>query len=276
MTVPDGAPHHAVSRDGTEIAYWTSGAGPPLLLVHGVLGDHSRWEALQPHLASRFTVHAMDRRGRGASGDAPKYAVEREFEDVAAVVDAVAGAADAPVAVYGHSGGASFALGAAALSANVGRLVLYEPAVNAFDLLPPGLLERLDALLAAGESEAVVETFCREVLHTSDQQVDAYRQQPSWPARVATAHTLPRELRIPPERLFDAERAAAVTVPTLLLEGSETPDGFKAAIGDVAAALPDARVAVLDGQGHTADVLAPELVAEHLLAFLGDPHQPSD
>lgn len=184
------------------------------------------------------------------------------------LVDAAADAAGAPVAVYGHSGGASFALGAAALTPNVGRLVLYEPAVNTLDLLPHGLLARLDTLLAADEHEAVVETFCREVLHMTDEQIDAYRGQPSWPARVAAAHTLPRELRIPPERVFDAERAATVTAPTLLLEGSETPEGFKAAIGVVAAALPDARVAVLDGQGHTADVLAPELVAERLLAFL--------
>lgn len=272
MTATDGAVHHAVSRDDTEIGYWTSGEGPPMLLVHGVLGDHSRWEALRMQLTPSFTVHAMDRRGRGVSGDAPEYAVEREFEDVAAVIDAVAGAADAPVAVYGHSGGASFALGAATLSSNVGRLVLYEPAVNTFDLLPSGLLERLDALLAAGKPEAVVETFCREVLHMTEEQVDAYRKQPSWSARVAAAHTLPRELRIPPEGLFDAERAATVTVSTLLLEGSETPEGFKAAIGDVAAALPDARIAVLDGQGHTADILAPELVAERLLAFLGEPH----
>ena len=260
-----------VSGDGTEIGYRSSGQGPPLVLVHGVLGDHSRWDALRPHLAPTFTVHAMDRRGRGVSGDAPEYAVEREFEDVAAVVDAAAGLAGAAAAVYGHSGGASFALGAAALTPNVGRLVLYEPAVNTLDLLPPGLLERLDALLAADEPEAVVETFCREVLHMTEEQVDAYRRQPSWPARVAAAPTLPRELRIPPERLFDAEQAAAVTAPTLLLEGSETPAGFKAAIGDVAAALPDASVAVLDGQGHTADVLAPELVAERVLAFLREP-----
>ena len=265
---------HATSRDGTQIGYWSSGQGPPLLLVHGVLGDHSRWDALRPHLEPTFTVHAMDRRGRGASGDAPKYAAEREFEDVTAVVAAAAEEAGAPVAVYGHSGGASFALGAAALTPNVGRLVLYEPAVNTLDLLPPGLLERLDGLLAVDEPEAVVETFCREVLHMTDEQLDAYRQQPSWPARIAAAHTLPRELRIPPERLFDADRAATATAPTLLLEGSETPHGFKAAIRDVAAALPDARIATLDGHGHTADVLAPELVTTELLAFLREPNRP--
>ena len=257
-----------VSRDGTKIGYWTTGAGPPLVLVHGVLGDHSRWDALRPYLEPTFTVHAMDRRGRGASGDASDYAAEREFEDVAAVVDAVAEAAGTAVAVYGHSGGASFALGAAALTANVGRLVLYEPAVNTLDLLPAGLLERLDALLAAGEAETVIETFCREVLHMTDEQLDVYRAQPSWTARVATAHTLPRELGIPAQEFFDAERAARVTAPTLLVEGSETPDGFKAANKDVAAALPDAHVAVLDGQGHTADILAPQVVAERLRTFL--------
>ena len=267
----DATVTRTVSRDGTEIGYWTTGAGPPLVLVHGVLGDHSRWDALRPHLEPTFTVHAMDRRGRGASGDAPDYAAEREFEDVAAVVDAVAEAAGSAVAVYGHSGGASFALGAAALTSHVNRLVLYEPAVNTFDLLPRGLLERLDALLAAGDAEAVVETFAREVLHMTDEQIDAYRAQPSWPARVATAHTLPRELRIPPERLFDPQRAATIITPTLLVEGSETPEGFKAANVDVAAALPDAHVAVLDGQGHTADVLAPELVAERLQTFLRKP-----
>jgi pimeloyl-ACP methyl ester carboxylesterase len=260
------------SRDGTAIGYWTSGSGPSVVLVHGVLADHSRWDALRPHLEPTCTVHAMDRRGRGASGDAPDYAAEREFEDVAAVVDAAAQASGGPVAVYGHSGGASFALGAATLTSNIGRLVLYEPAVNTLDLLPDGLLERLDTLLAQDEPAAVVEMFLREVLHQTDEQIDAYRDQPSWPARVAAAHTLPRELRIPPEELFDAGRAATFTAPTLLLEGQKTPEGFKVALQSIEAALPDARRAVLDGQGHTADVLAPELVAEHLLPFLRDPH----
>jgi pimeloyl-ACP methyl ester carboxylesterase len=88
------------SRDGTEIAVWTSGHGPPLVLVHGAVADHARWRPLLPHLEPHVTVHAMDRRGRGASGDAPGYAIEREFEDVAAVVRAVAAAAGGPVALW--------------------------------------------------------------------------------------------------------------------------------------------------------------------------------
>ncbi len=256
------------SSDGTEIAWFSSGEGPPLVLVHGVLGDHARWDVLRPHLTPHFTVHAMDRRGRGASGNADDYDVEREFEDVAAVVDAIAQEQGQPVDVYGHSGGASYALGAATLTSNLRRLVLYEPPVDPAALLPDGLLGRIDTLLAAGDPDAVVETFCREVLHMDDDAVAAYRAQPSWPARVAAAHTLPRELRTPPERLFDRQRARQVTVPTLLLHGTETPDGFKRALAELAATLPDARVADLEGQGHTADVLAPSLVAAELTAFL--------
>ena len=258
------------SSDGTEIARFVSGEGPPLVLVHGVLGDHTRWDVLRPHLEPRFAVHAMDRRGRGASGDGPAYAVEREFEDIAAVVDAVASATGAPVDVYGHSGGASFALGAAQLTTNLRRLVLYEPALDPVALLPEGLLERVDARLAAGAPDAVVEMFCREVLQMDDDAVAAYRAQPSWDARVAAAHTLPRELRIPPERLVDRRLVTQVSVPVLLFQGTETPDGFKVALSDLAAALPNARVVDLEGQGHTADVLAPELIAAELAAFLGE------
>jgi pimeloyl-ACP methyl ester carboxylesterase len=256
------------SADGTPIAWFSSGEGPPLVLVHGVLGDHTRWEVLRPLLEPHFTVHAMDRRGRGASGDADAYGFEREFEDVAAVVDAVAAATGSPVDVYGHSGGASFALGAASLTTRLRRLVLYEPALDPGNLLPDGLLERIDALLAAGDPDAVVETFCRAVLHMDDDAIATYRAQPSWPARVAAAHTLPRELRSGPAGFFDRRRLAQVTVPVMLLQGTQTPKGFKAALAGFAATLPDARVADLEGQAHTADVLAPHVVAQELIAFL--------
>jgi pimeloyl-ACP methyl ester carboxylesterase len=92
------------SRDGSEIAYWTTGDGPPLVVLHGTSADHTRWRPLLPYLEPHFTVHAIDRRGRGASGDSPHYALEREFEDVAAVVDAVADESGAPVNMYSHGG----------------------------------------------------------------------------------------------------------------------------------------------------------------------------
>ena len=261
------------SRDGTAIGYWSSGEGPPLLLVHGGFGDHSRWDALRPHLEAHFTVHAMDRRGRGASGDGPDYDATREFEDVAAVVDAIAARGRTSVDVYGVSSGASYALNAAALTGSIRRLVLYEPpaGTTAEDLVPAGLLERLEALLATGERERVVEVFFREALGLTPEELEVMRAQPSWQGRVEAAHTFPRELATPPERWFDAQQAASVAVPVLMLQGSESPETLLQATHKVAAALPDVRVAVLEGQAHSADFLAPELVAKELLAFLGDP-----
>ena len=259
------------SRDGTEIGFFTRGEGPPLLLVHGGLGDHTRWGALLPYLEPHFTVHAMDRRGRGASGDGPAYAPQREFEDVAAVIDAVSQDSGSATDVYGVSNGATFALGAAAQTANVRRLALYEPGItDAADLVSPELDARLAAQLAAGDGDGLVETFFREALGLGDDDIATLRAQPSWAARVEAAPTLPRELRNTPEQLFDASQAASVTVPTLLLEGSESPESLRADVRLVAEALPDARIAVLEGQAHSADLLAPELVAEHLLTFFGE------
>jgi pimeloyl-ACP methyl ester carboxylesterase len=261
------------SRDGTEIAVWSSGQGPPLVLVHGAVADHTRWRPLLPYLEPRVTVHAMDRRGRGASGDAPGYAIKREFEDVAAVVDAVADASGSATDLYGHSFGGLCAFGGATLTDNIGRLVLYEgwpPADARARELPPGIGGRLDALLAEGNRDAVVETMFREVVLMPEAEIAALRAQPAWPARVAAAPTIVRELRAIPQVPFDPGRAARIAVPTLLLTGSDSDDPFAADIATVAAALPDARVGVLDGQRHVADILAPELFARHLLGFLGE------
>jgi len=260
------------SRDGTEIGWFTTGEGPPLVLVHGGLGDHRHWGALRPYLEPRFTVHAMDRRGRGASSDGPVYAPQREFEDVAAVIDAVAEGAGSTADVYGFSSGATFALGAAGLTSNVRRLALYEPGITvAADHVSPDLAARLDALLTAGDGDGLVETFFREALGRGDDLIATMRSEPLWAMFVAAAPTWPRELRNPPEQLFDASQAASVNVPTLLLKGSEGPASLHADLRMVADTVPGARIAVLEGQEHSADVVAPELVAEHLLAFFGEP-----
>jgi pimeloyl-ACP methyl ester carboxylesterase len=275
-TIPDsyrGEPTaiRVVSRDGTQIAYWTSGVGSPLVLVHGTTADHSRWRPLLPYLEAHATVHAMDRRGRGASGDAPDYEVTREFEDVAAVVDVVAEATGSPVDMLGHSFGGLCAFGAATLTANIRRLVLYEgwPSPNPDRLaLPPGVRERLDALLAAGNREAVLETFFREVVGMPEAELSVYRALPAWQARIAAAHT--RESRAEQAARFDPEQAARITVPTLLLAGGDSPEFLKAGIDTLAAALPDARIVVIEGQQHIAIDLVPAVFADHVLAFLRD------
>ena len=260
-----------LSRDGTEIGWWTSGEGPPLVLVHGAVADHRRWRPLLPYLEPHATVHALDRRGRGGSGDAPGYDLAREFEDVAAMVDAVAESSGSAVDLYGHSFGGLCAYGAATLTASVRRLVLYEgwpPVDPASRELPAAVGERLDALLAEGDHDAVVETMFREVVRMPEAELAALRAQPAWPARVAAAPTIGRELRALHRVAFDPAQAARITVPTLLLTGSESRDPFAADIGTVAAALPDTRVVVLEGQQHVADILDPEGFAGHLVGFL--------
>jgi pimeloyl-ACP methyl ester carboxylesterase len=257
-----------VSRDGTEIACWASGDGPPLVLVHGTTADHTRWRPLLPHLEPHATVHAVDRRGRGASGDAERYDVAREFEDVAAVVDAVAERSGGPVTLLGHSYGGTCALGAAALTARLRALILYEPGLDgAGDDLPTGVVERIESRLADGDREGALELMMREVVRMPDRELALVRSQPSWAARVAAAHTIPRELRAIAGGVLHTMRLAAITVPTLLIAGGDSPAYFRRDIDAVAAALPDARVAVLDGQQHVADVLAPEAFAQHVLGF---------
>jgi len=264
---------HVTSRDGTEIAYWTSGDGPPLLLVHGTAGVHERFAPLLPYLEPHATVHVMDRRGRGATGDAPDYDLAREFEDVAAVVDAIAQASGSAVDVYGHSYGGNCAFGAALLTPNARSLVFYEgwppvkPELLAF---PPEVEEQLDALVAAGERDAALETFMREVVKASEEEIAAIRAQPTWPARVASVHTITREIRAFFVHTFDPAEAARITVPVLVLTGADSPAEIKDDPEAVAASLPNARVAVLEGQQHLADVLAPEVFAEHVIAFLRD------
>ena len=253
------------SKDGTAIAFARSGKGPPLVLVHGTTADHTRWNPLLPQLEARFTVHAVDRRGRGGSGDAPAYAIEREFDDIAAVVDAIG----EPVFLLGHSYGAVCSLEASLRTRNLRKLVLYEPPIRTADpFYTPGTIERLQALLDAGDRDGVVSTFFIEVVRAPAAELDMLRSLPNWPARVAAAHTIPREMRINDDYHFDGVRFNTMQVPTFLLLGGSSPPMFKSAVEAVHAALPDARVAVMPGQQHTAMNTAPDLFLSKLLGFL--------
>jgi len=262
--------HTVRSRDGTAIATFRSGTGPPLVAVHGGTADHTSWNRVLPWLEPHVSVVAVDRRGRGGSGDHPDWDIEREFEDVAAVVDALAAETGAEVDLMGHSFGASVALGSATVTRNVRRLVLYE-ADSSFeqDAYPPGVVERIARLVRDDQREEALEALFREIVHMSEEAFAAYRQLPIWPVRVAAVHTALRELAVPfAETCVAPERARMVTAPTLLLVGSESPPFIQRAIASLAAALPNAKVSVLDGQAHMATYDAPQTFAERVLAFL--------
>lgn len=215
------------SRDGTEIAVWPSGSGPPLVLVHGAAADHTRWRPLLPYLEPQFTIFTLDRRGRGESTDEPNDALDREFEDLAAVVDDIATSSRSPVHVYGPSFGGNVAFGAAGMTSNIDRLLLYEgspvpdPSVWA---LPADLEARMDALLAEGARDAVVELLFRELEDLSDDDMSAFKAAPSWPGRVAAAPTITREIRSLMTSRLDADIARTITIPVLLVIGEHSAD----------------------------------------------------
>jgi pimeloyl-ACP methyl ester carboxylesterase len=256
-----------VSPDGTPIAYWRSGRGPALVMVHGASADHSRWDGLLPLLEPHVTVYAMDRRGRGASGDRSPYVLDDEVADVAAVVDAVAAATGRPVDLLGHSYGATCALEAALRTDHVRRLVIYEPALA---MSTDELVDELEGLLARNRREDVLITLLR-VAGMEPGQIDQARSLPSWPARVAAAHTIVRECRAERAYRFHAERFAAVRVPALLLVGSASAPAIVEESALLAAAIPAARVGMLAGQAHVAMLSVPDLFTQEILAFLREP-----
>jgi pimeloyl-ACP methyl ester carboxylesterase len=248
------------SRDGTGLAVDRSGAGPALILVLGAFNDRAAGAPLAQSLAPRFTVYNYDRRGRGASGDTAPYAVEREIEDLEALIAAAGGAA----AVFGYSSGALLALRAAAHGLALSRLALYDP--------PPAggragqLAQPLADLIAAGRRGEAVELFQTGAVGLPPAVVAQMRTAPFRPALERIAHTLVYDATLlqalPPGLL------ASVRLPTLVLDGEHSHPALRAAAHALAGALPNARYQTLPGQGHD---LAPDVVAAALAEFLAAP-----
>jgi pimeloyl-ACP methyl ester carboxylesterase len=266
-----GSMETVTSRDGTPIAYKRSGEGPPLVLVHGTTSDHSTWELILPELQKHFTVCAMDRRGRGESGDGggSVYDIEREFEDVVAVIDSI----DRTVGLLGHSYGAICALEGALRSGRVRGLVLYEggfPVFEGTEVYPPEALDSVRSSLKAGDREGALTTFYRDIAMISPEEIEMLRSLPIWPTRVALAPTIPQEMRAFESYVsnFDPARLGDLRTPTLLLLGGDSPALEKVATEALDAALPDSRIVVMPHQAHIAHRTAPDLFAREVVQFL--------
>ncbi len=255
------------SKDGTLIAYEKSGQGPALVLVHGTAADHTRWTPILGSLEEKYTVYTIDRRGRGGSGDNLPYSIEREFEDVATLVDSITG----PVNLLGHSYGAIISLEAACIANNVNKLILYEPPIMVEEesAYPPGIVETLQLQLDAGDKAGVVETFLCEGPRLPPQELELLKSLPSWQSRVKAAHTIPRELQASDAGYrIDTDQFADLNVPTLLLLGGESPSFFRKAIYLLEETLPNAKVVIMPEQQHVAMNSAPKLFLREVMEFL--------
>ena len=256
------------SPDGTQISSESSGEGRPLVIVSGAIFPSARWLSVTSLLAAERRPIVIDRRGRGKSGDTAPYAPEREVEDILAVLAGIPG----PVDLLGHSSGAILSLQVAArVPANLERLIAYEPPVffNEVDSIAPDLPERLDALLAAGERGAAVETFLREGPRVPERELQGMQASTFWPQLLAAlAHTVPYDSRV--QRSFKADPAelARIRIPTLMLIGGASPERMMAGARTVASRLPHAQIGELAGQQHVAQLSAAPLFAATVNAFL--------
>jgi pimeloyl-ACP methyl ester carboxylesterase len=259
-----------VSKDGTRISYARSGTGAPLVLVHGTLSSHAGWAPVLPALEQHFTVYALDRRGYGESGDTEPYAIAREFEDIAALADSIGG----EVNLLGHSFGGLCVLEAALLTTSLRRLIVYEPSpipTPGVPLYPEGIIERMQALLDAGDRENVVITVFRDLVGMPPHELERFKASPRFAAYMAAAHAVPRESHAEEAYRFAPERFQNFNVPTLLLLGGDSPAFFKKTIDAWHTALPNSRIGELPGQQHVAHVTAPDLFVREVQAFLSEP-----
>lgn len=256
------------SKDGTEIAFDKRGSGPALILVGGALSDRSGSEPFAKLLADRFTVYSFDRRGRGDSGAGTPYAVQREIEDIEALIDEAGGSAH----VAGFSSGAALALEAAAvLGGKVRKLAIYEApydeAEGAADKWQRYRAEQAE-LLAAGRGAEAVEHHLKFV-GVPEPALAQMKASPMWQGMTAMAATLPNDVAVIGEdRSVPVERAARISAPTLVMDGGANRETmpFMAKTADrIAGAVPNAQRRTIEGQGHN---VSPEALAPVLVEFL--------
>ena len=246
---------HVQSPDGTQIAYDRVGTGPALVLVVGAFNDRSSSNALASRLSSSFTVYQYDRRGRGDSREAGPYSVDREVEDLAALIKAAGGSAF----LFGHSSGGALALEAAAAGVPVRGVVVYEPPYTEGPTLK--FAAQLAEMDAAGRKSEAVEAFL-SLSGTPAAVLQQMKAGPYWAHMEAFAHTLPYEVRLCNEGSIPSERLAKIAAPVLALAGGASPAWAANGARAIAADVQNGQDQVLEGQGHAVgdDVLVPILL----------------
>jgi pimeloyl-ACP methyl ester carboxylesterase len=254
----------AISADGTTIAFDRFGDGPPVIMTVGAFNTRSQTEPLARALEEQLTVLNYDRRGRGDSGDTTPYAVDREIEDLAALIAEAGGSA----AVFGHSSGATLALKAAASGLPITKLVLYEPPFRTDDSHPAlqaDLAAQLAGLVSAGRRGDAVELYQVKAVGIPEDVVAQMRHAPFRPGLEAIAHTLAYDAAIVGDLSLPTGLLASVTIPALVISGEQSPPFLRAAARAAADALPNGQLASLAGQTHD---LNPQATAPVMAEFL--------
>ncbi len=242
------------SKDGTSIAYDVAGAGPALVITGGAFNTRHSPGELVGLLAPHFTVYTWDRRGRGDSSNTLPYAVEREIEDLSAVITAAGGSALA----YGHSSGAILTLETALSGAGMSKIAIYEPSYV------PGTVAAMAGVqpaLDAGDPALAAITF---VKGTGAENTDGLTESPWWPSMVAIASTLPYDLALSGDGTIPIDRLSGIHVPLLVMDGGASPAWAANAANAIESAVPDGRRRTVDGQDHG---VAPSALAPVLIDF---------
>jgi pimeloyl-ACP methyl ester carboxylesterase len=254
-----------ISKDGTEIAFDRTGQGPPVILVVGAFNERTTGAPLAKLMEPHFTVYNYDRRGRGSSGDTAPYAVEREIEDLEALIIEAGGSAS----VFGYSSGGVLSLKAAAHGLAISKLALYEPPfkIGVNSLGPPAdLVEQLTGLISSDRRGDAVELFQTKAVGIPPEVVAGLKNAPFWPSLEKIAHTLIYDAAIIGNLTVPTEWSTSITLPTLVIAGGESKKEFRLAEEALAAFLPNAEYISLDGQTHH---IVPPVLAPVLQEFYG-------
>ena len=260
-----------ISKDGTEIAYDTKGQGPTVILVGGGLTDRSENTPLATELAKHFTVYNYDRRGRGKSGDTLPYTLEREIEDIAALIAEAGGSAY----LYGVSSGGALALEAAAMGIKgIEKVAVYEVPYNMSDEWPDRwntYVEELGTILAKGHRSDALALFMK-LTGSSKEEITGAKQSPFWRSGEAVAHTLLYDAAVLGNGQPPINRFAKITQPVLIATGTDARQlgaaewvlALDPAADVIAASIPHAKRQTFVGQSHVAN---PKTVADKLSEF---------
>jgi pimeloyl-ACP methyl ester carboxylesterase len=253
-----------VSRDTTRLRLVRAGGGEPVVLVHGTAGSKGDWSAVTRLLSERLAVTAYDRRGRGDSGDGPEYSIDREIEDLLAVIDDCG----APVHLIGHSFGAIVCLLATAdAGEQVRDVILYEPPLGLRDVHERWLAES-EAQIEAGDLDEAVKRFAAVANITADELAAIARIEPAWASLRDGVRQAPREIRAARSVLpIDTRILDSITAPTLVLIGEETEHAAYAGVRELAADLRFGRLEQVPGR-HLALGFAPDALATVATRFI--------